>query len=333
MTQRTRYFLLGSSMVIIVGLATGLVAMYGGNLPMRSTTVGPVELAYMPGGTAAVAYANVHEVMNSEFRQKLRQVFPTGEEKDKIQSEIGVDIEHDIDTVVVGFVGNPDDKNGVALVRGRFNTPQIEAVAVQHGATVAEYNGKRMITMSGSESGAVAILEPGLLALGNATTVQAAIDAAKSGQNVTKNADVMKFVSEFDGRNTAWAVGRLEGMGLANTGLPQQAKDQLSAVQWFIVNLHVDGGVSGVLRAIARDDQAAENLRDVVRGGLAAAHLMGGRDTRLDAVINAVQVTGTGKDVAVSFTIPTEILDMINGVAGMRNLQQPGKSLQQPGKK
>lgn len=326
MTQRTRYFLLGSSMVIIVGLATGLVAMYGGNLPMRATSVGPAELAYMPGATTAVAYANVHEVMNSEFRQKLRQAFPTGEEKDKIQAEIGVDIEHDIDTVVVGFVGNPEDKNCVALVRGRFNTPQIEAVAVQHGATVADYNGKRMISMSGTESGAVAVLEPGLLALGNATSVKAAVDAAKSGQNVTKNTDVMKFVADLDGRNTAWAVGRVEGMGLADTGLPQQAKDQLSAVQWCVLSLHVDGGVNGVVRAIARDDQAAENLRDVVRGGLAAAHLMGGRDTRLDAVINAIQVTGTGKDVAVAFTVPTEILDMINGVAGIRKLQQaPGK--------
>ena len=225
MTQRTRYFLLGSSMVIIVGLATGLVAMYGSNLPMRTTSVGPAELVYMPGATTAVAYANVHEVMNSEFRQKLRQVFPTGEEKDKIQAEIGVDIEHDIDTVVVGFAGNPDDKNCVALVRGRFNTPQIEAVAVQHGGQVSDYNGKRLISMSGTESGAVAIIEPGLLALGNATSVKAAIDAAKSGENVTKNTDVMKFVAELDGRNTAWGVGRLEGMGLANTGLPQQAKE------------------------------------------------------------------------------------------------------------
>ena len=326
MTQRTRYFLLGSTIVIIVGLATGLVAMYGGNLPMRASSVGPAELVYLPGGTTAVAYANVHEVMNSQFRQKLRQVFPTGEEKDRIQNEIGVDIEHDIDTVVVGFAGNPDDKNAVALVRGRFNTSQIESVAVQHGATVADYNGKRLISMSGSEEASVAILEPGLLALGKATSVKAAIDAAKSGQNVTKNTDVMKYVGELEGRNTAWAVGRLEGMGLANTGLPQQAKDQLSAVQWCIVNLHVDGGVNGVIRAIARDDQAAENLRDVVRGGLAAAHLMGGRDTRLDAVVNAVQVSGTGKDVAVTFTVPTEILDMINGVAGIRNLQQaPGK--------
>ena len=182
--------------------------------------------------------------------------------------------------------------------------------------------------MTGSESGAVAVLEPGLLALGNTTSVKAAIDAAKDGQNVTKNTDLMKFVSELNGRNTAWAVGRVEGMGIAETGLPQQAKDQLSAVQWFVLNLHVDGGVNGVVRAIARDDQAAENLRDVVRGGLAAAHLMGGRDTRLDAVINAIQVTGTGTDVAVSFTLPTEILDMINGIVGIHNLQQ-GSGLHQ----
>ncbi len=326
MTQRTRYFLLGSSMVIIVGLATGLVAMYNGNLPMRMSSVGPAELTYLPGGTTAVAYANVHQVMNSEFRQKLRQVFPTGEEKDRIQSEIGVDIEHDIDTVVAGFIGSPDQKNAVVLVRGRFNTPQIESVAVQHGASVADYSGKRMISFNGSDSGAVAMLEPGLLLLGNETSVKGAIDAAKSGQNVTKNSDVMKYVGEVDGQNTAWVVGRVEGMGLAqNTSLPQQAKDQLSALQWFVVNLHVDGGVNGVARAVARDDQAAQNLRDVVRGGLAAAHLMGGHDTRLDAVVNAVQVTGTGKDVAVSFTIPSEVLDMLNGLAGIKNLQQPIK--------
>src|SRR5262245_37535476 len=122
MTQRTRYFLVGSSLVLIVGLGTALVAYYNGNLPTRTSSVGPAELVFVPAGTTAVAFANVHEVMNSEFRQKLRQVFPTGEEKDKIQSEIGVDIEHDIDTVVAGFTGGgPSDKTAIAIVRGRFN--------------------------------------------------------------------------------------------------------------------------------------------------------------------------------------------------------------------
>jgi hypothetical protein len=328
MTQRTRYFLIGSSLVLVVGLCTGLVAMYNGALPMRSSTVGPEELAYVPGTTTAVAFANVHEVMNSEFRQKLRQAFPTGEEKEKIQAEIGVDIEHDIDTVTAGFTGtSPSDKTGIVLVRGKFDDARIETMAVQHGGAAEEYKGKRIIVMSDhggaagnhSDTGAVAFLEPGLLALGNASSVRQAVDAASTGQNVTKNAELMKFVAELSGKNTAWAVGRLDG--LADTNLPQQAKDQLSAVQWFTANLHVDGGVSGLVRAIARDDQAAENLRDIVRGGLAAAHLMAGRDTRLDAVVNSIQVTGTGKDIAVSFTVPPEILDLINGIAGMRNLQ------------
>src|SRR5215472_85704 len=188
MTQRTRYFLVGSSLVLIVGLGTALVAYYNGSLPMRATSVGPAELVYVPAGSTAVAYANVHDVMNSEFRQKLRQVFPTGEEKSKIQSEIGVDIEHDIDTVVAGFTGDPskDNKAAIVLVRGRFNDPQIEAVAVQHGATVQQYGGKRMIVMNESGSGANgavawAVLEPGLLGFGNIDSVKQAIDASSGG--------------------------------------------------------------------------------------------------------------------------------------------------------
>ncbi|HUL72946.1 MAG TPA: hypothetical protein VLT86_07580 [Vicinamibacterales bacterium] len=339
MTRRTRYFLIGSSLVLIVGLCTGLVAYYNGALPLRTSTVGPEELAYVPGSTTAVAFANVHDVMNSEFRQKLRQAFPTGEEKDKIQTEIGVDIEHDIDTVTAGFTGvsAPDGKTAVVLVRGKFDDNRIESVATQHGGAAEQYKGKKVIVMSDhggasgdrSDAGAVAFLEPGLLALGSAASVRLAVDAAATGENVTKNAELMKYVGELTGRNTVWAVGHLEG-SLADSGLPQQAKDQLAAIQWFTANLHVDGGVSGVVRAIARDDKAAENLRDVVRGGLAAAHLMAGHDTRLDAVVNSVQVTGTGNDVAVSFTVPPEILDMINGLAGMHNLQKGPKPPAEP---
>ncbi len=323
MTQRTRYFLFGASLVLVVGLCTGLVAFYNGSLPVRASSVGPAELAYVPDGTTAVAFANVHDVMSSDFRQKLRQAFPTGEEKDKIQQEIGVDIEHDIDTVVAGFTGtSPSDKNAVVLVRGRFNTPQIEAIATQHGATVEQYNGKRMIVMSGqNETGAVAILEPGLLVLGNQTSVKQAIDSATNGQNITKNADLMKYIGQLDGRNTAWAVGRLDNLTAANSSLPQQARDQLSSVQWFVANVHIDGGVNGTLRAIARDEQSATNLRDVVRGGLAAARMMAGHDARVDAVMNSVQIGGTGTDVAVSFVLPADVLEMLNGLAAFGRMQ------------
>jgi predicted protein tyrosine phosphatase len=325
MTQRTRYFLFGSSLVLVVALCTGLVAYYNGSMPMRASSVGPAELAYVPDGTTAVAYANVHDVMNSQFRQKLRQAFPTGEEKDKIQQEIGVDIEHDIDTVVAGFRGTTaDEKNAIVLVRGRFNTQQIQDVAVQHGGTVEKYGNKPLIVMPDhgdmkGDGAAVAVLESGLLALGSTTSVKQAIDAGANGQNVTKNADLMKYVGELQGQNTAWAVGQIGA--LANdANVPQQARDQIANIQWAMINLHVDGGVNGVARAIAKDDQAAENLRDVVRGGLAAARMMAGQDARITAVMNSVQVSGTGKDVAVSFVVPNEMLDMLNGVAALGRL-------------
>ena len=338
MTQRTRYFLLGSSLFLVVALCTGLVAYYNGSLPVRSSTVGPAELAYVPVGATAVAYANVHDVMNSEFRQKLHQAFPTGEERDKLQQELGLDIEHDIDTVVAGYTGtmgagSPTSKDGIVLVRGRFNAPKIEAEITQHGGAVQQYGGKKMFVMTddhpngagadGNGSGAVAIIESNVLALGNLNAVKKAIDAGSTGQNVTKNPDLMKYIGELSGTNTAWAVGKIEGVG-TDTNIPQQARDQLANIQWCMVSAHIDGGVSGMARAIARDDKAGDNLRDVVRGGLAAARLMAGKDARIDAVINSVQVTGTGKDVGITFVVPNEVLDMINGLAGLGRLQQSG---------
>jgi len=43
--------------------------------------------------------------MDSQFRQKLHEVMPTGAEKDRLFAETGIDIERDIDTVVAGLTG------------------------------------------------------------------------------------------------------------------------------------------------------------------------------------------------------------------------------------
>src|SRR5262245_41095450 len=146
MSQRTRYFLVGSVVVMSAVLCTGLVAYYNGNLPLRASSVGPAELVYLPTDTTALAFADVHEIMNSDFRQKLKQVLPTGQEKDRLMTELGLDIEHDIDSVVAGVSGGAPAPNGaLVLVRGKFNTVQLEATAVQHGARAEDYKGKHML--------------------------------------------------------------------------------------------------------------------------------------------------------------------------------------------
>jgi hypothetical protein len=304
MTQRTRYFLTGSSLVMVLGLATGLVAYYGsGAMAMRAS--GPAELAYVPADVTAVAFADVRSVMNSEFSQRIREAMPTGEAKDELQTQIGLDLENDIDTVLAGFSGtDPSRPGGVVLVRGRFDDDLIETTAVTHGAASSEYGGKRILTSPefpyGSRSGddesetqqttagAVAFLEPGLIALGDLATVRRAIDAAATSQDVTGNQELMAFITELEVGNSAWVVTKVDEVA-SNAAdmaeLPDQFRSHVGAVQWLTASANINGGVSGTLRAEAKDLEAAEQLRDLIRGGLAAGRLLGGEDERVATLL------------------------------------------------
>jgi hypothetical protein len=341
MSARTRYFVIGAGLVLTVGLGTGLVAYYSGVLPHLGSHRGPEELSYVPADSSVVAYANVREIMNSEFRQKMRQVLPSGTERDQFQNEWGIDIEHDIDYVVAALHGGgPGNSGTLVIIHTSANPVAIEDLARRHGATVADYHGKRMLLLQSDEpkapetppasgvtitastpptTGSIAFLETSVIAVGDEMALKRAIDA-HTGANITSNAEMMTFIGDLDGQvQNAWAVGRFDDAS-KSVSLPGAVSAQLAAVQWFSLTGHVDGGVSGKLRLDARDDGSAENLRDIVRGGLALARLQMGHDTKLDTVINSLQLQGTGKTVELSFSAPPEILDVINGVAGLANM-------------
>ena len=336
MTRGTRYFLTGSAVVVTLGLGTGLVAYYNGGLPLglTSTRVGEADMAYLPADAAAVGYANVKAIMASEFRQKLRQVLPTGEELAKFRDELGVDIERDIDTVAAAYMGGlPALTSAVVIVRGRFDNGRIEEKAVSHGAIREDYKGKRLLTMASGASAsgemhemaghhavpAIAFLEPNVLALGEAAAVKKAIDAGATGENIRKNTELFALVNDVSTEGNAWFVGRLDAMA-DHAGMPSEIRDHLPAINLFAVSVHVNGGVRGSLRAEARDDKAAEQLRDVIRGILATGKLVGGDDPKVKNVMNSLQIIGSGRTVGLTFTAPPELLDLLNGVAAMHNM-------------
>ena len=71
-----------------------------------------------------MAYADVHEVMTSELRQKVHQAVPVPENgQHEFESQTGINIETDIDHVVACLDPGPDGANGAGMVlaRGRFN--------------------------------------------------------------------------------------------------------------------------------------------------------------------------------------------------------------------
>jgi hypothetical protein len=318
MTRRTRYFLLGSAGLMAIGLCTGLVAYYGGLPSFTASTTGPQELRYVPAEAALVGYANVRDVMSSDFRQRVHNVIPKHErEQNELEKHTGINIERDVDHVVAALLKMdvPQTKNstGMVLARGRFDNVKLEALAREHNAVIEEYKGKRLIRPA-AETGhargpAVAFLEPGLIALGDDATLRRAIDThAGAGQNVTTNKEMMGLIGDVEGASNAWAVGRFDSLP-ARANLPPQVMSQIPAMRYFVAAGRVNGGISGTLRVDARDDESAKNLRDVVTGILALARLQAGSRPELQAMVQSLQLTGTGKTVALSFSVPAQVID------------------------
>jgi|SRR4051812_21499043 hypothetical protein len=334
MTKKTRFFLAGSTAVMAAGLCTGLLAYYSGGFPSLSASrTGPAELSYIPADAAVVAYANVGEIMSSQLRQRLKQSMPDERGQREFQEATGIDIERDIQYVVAAVIApGSTTTSGLVVARGNFNPTQLETLAREHGGVIEDYKGKRLIKVShapedtrvqaeADPSGtprlhqqthpmALAFLEPGLVSIGSEEAIKSSIDASLTARSITSNDDMMELVSDIERGNNAWAVGRFDA--LANQArLPDQIRNQIPSVKTFAVMTHIDGGVSGTLRAEARDDQAADNLRQVVQGFLALGRMQAQSDPKVAAMLQTLQLSGSGKTVALSFTVPSEIFEML----------------------
>jgi hypothetical protein len=312
MTRSTRYFFAGSAAVLTAGLCTGLVAYYGGGFQALSASTGPIELRYVPPDAAVVAYADVGAIMNSELRLRIKEAMPMQEKgQEEFQRETGIDIERDIQYVVAAVT--PGTHSALLVARGNFNPSLLENLAVQHGGTVETYREKRLISKSevaDGKGGTLAFLEPGLVAIGDTATIKKAIDAQMTGTSIIGNDEMMTFVRDIEAGNNAWAVGRFDVL-TSHAKLPEQIARQIPPVKWFAAAGHINGGVAGLVRVEANDDQAAELFRRQVNGALAFGEMMGRSDPRAAAVLKTVQMSGSGKTVQLSFTVPGELLQMV----------------------
>lgn len=327
MTKKTRYFMVGSAAVLAAGLCVGLVAYYAGGFQPVSASSLSDELRYVPANATVVAYANVRAIMDSELRARLKQAMPIQEQGQReFQQQTGIDIELDIDYVVAAMLQPtvPAGAGGLVVARGRFDVRLLKELALEHGGTVEKYRDKELVVaptnqMVHDQTGmtmpeqhknlVLAFLEDGLIAFGDATAVKSAIDAQLTA-HITSNDEMMKLVGGIGVTPDAWAVGRFDVLA-SQADLPEQISRQIPTVKWLAVAGHVNGGLSGTLRAEARDPKSAENLRDVVRGFMALARLQSQSDPRTAGLVDSLQLEGTGNTVSLSFSVPSEILELI----------------------
>lgn len=332
MTKQTRYFLLGSATTLLLGLAVGVVAYYGGLPGMASTQSSSVarDLEYLPAEATVVAFANVREVMTSEVRQRVKRMEPEGDKgKKEFEEKTGIDIDSDIDRVLACVIpdasgSSSPEGGGFVLARGRFNQVKIEGLVREQGGRVEQYNGIRLLVYEHDKQKndrfALAFVEPGLLAIGSGDAVRKAIDSKRGGKNIASKPEVMKQIEAIDDGNI-WALGRFDVL-TTQAHLPKEMAGKLPPINMFSASGRVNGGVSGTITAQASDEQAANNLRDVVRGMLALARLQSGGNPQVQNLLQSLQMGGSGTSVSISFTLPVELLDAFAPKKG-RAAEQP----------
>ena len=317
MTRQTSYFMFGAAGVLVLGLCVGLVAYYGGGLPTLTASVaGPEELQYIPADATVVAYADIRDVMLSDFRQRVRDLEPDRDAQREFEQRTGINLEDDIDYVVssVNPRSGQDEPGGVVFLRGRFNQVQLEALAREQGGTVEEYRGTRVWFSQRRDQGepapAGAFLEPGLVALGDEASVHQAIDLQSGGLNVTANDELMALLGRIESGSNAWAVGRFDEPTMQAL-LPDQVVSQIPGLTQFSAGVRINGGISGTLTADARDDEAGQNLRDVLTGFLALARMAAGSRPELQPLLDSFQLSGVGTTVTMSLWLPSEVIELL----------------------
>ncbi len=326
--SRTRYFLLGSAAVLVGGLAVGTAAYMGG-LPMRAlaSQAGPDDLALVPAGAAVVAYANVHDVMQSEFRQRLTLAMDSKSEgRHEFQEATGIDIEQDIDSVVAAGMPKADGTGhdvGFVALRGRFDTTRIEALVSSKGGVLDEYRGARLLvpparTDEQVPSGhhgppAIALVNANLVIVGTIDAVKAAIDRQQDqgGPSILSDGEFIQMLEVLDGGSSMWAIGRSSVLMTDQSALPDQLASRLPGVKWVAASGHVNGGLRASFRVEANDAEAGRNLRDIVQGALAVARLHVDSKPELAPLLRGLQVEGTGTTVSVNVAMPSELLDLL----------------------
>lgn len=310
MTTPTRFVLLGACGVLCGGLAVGAVAFVQGGFPAleRPPSV-PSELRYFPAAASVVAYADIQGVMASDLRRRFRHAAPESEGQRDFESRTGIDLERDITQVVACLVPGVGEPVGLVVATGRFEAERLEQLAQDHGGTAEEYHGVRVVTRpSQGRELAMAFLEPGVLALGSISVVRQAIDTP-GGPGVTSNERLMGLMTEIEAGSNAWLIARMDDPA-SLAWLPDHVQTQVPPIEAFAIGSRINGGLSGRVMAEGRDEQATQNLSDVLQGFLALARMQGAARPELAPMLDAFQLTMTDRRVMLSFDLPPDLFDM-----------------------
>lgn len=313
---RSRLVVLGSSVVVTVGVLLAMGAIY---LSPARAAVGPMpaEGLILPADTRFVVGVDVRRLVQSELyttsegRRAMRpEAFADLEER------TGLNPERDLDQVVIAggpSAGSGRRQPGIVLVSGRFDRYKLSRAIETSGKGVTwkDHEGTTVYMFrEGKGADAAAFLDDNTLVFGNQPAVEAAIASRAGGKAPLRtNTSLMALLERVKPGSTFWMVGDQSLLSNLPQSIPAPggsggASLQLPAVRNLIVTGDLDPQIAVEATADTADEAAAKNLADVVRGLLALLALQGNQKPELKELASAVSVSTEVNQVHLNARIP-----------------------------
>jgi hypothetical protein len=332
MTRKSRYFLIGASVLLLAGVGGGVIAYYAYKRQATAAAGLPAELRYVPADAEIVAYADVRTVVNSELRRELERVAREPREgRAEINDFAGIDVEKQVHHVVAylqSLDGVEDGASGpplaLVMVQGTFEQARVEQFIQDHGGTIADYNGKHIATHQGRRRPggaepaqrdvemAVGFVRPDLMAFGQASLVRRALDVPEQGTkdgDITSNEEMIRLIREASG-GTAWAVGKFDAMS-RRMGMPSSMRQQIPPLRLVSAVAQINGGMRATVKAETANDAAADQVRDVLRSFISLIRLQAGDKPDIQSALKTIELSGSGSTVQLSFAMSPQTLKAI----------------------
>lgn len=304
-----------------VGLAVAMWLGAGsGSAAIDEPTAATLE--YVSEEASVVAYANVRALMASPLRARLRELSAAHPAIGVLEEWSGASLERDVDDIVFAGEDAAGDGRLLLILAGRFDSRRPAAYARDHGGRIEAHDGTQIV-LAPRPSGEVAMALPasGQMLVGDAASVRRALDTkAGAARAISDSAGFMSVVAGLE-PSAAWSVTAFQTFA-TRSALPAEVAAQLPPIDWLAVSGQFMPAARGQLRAAARDERAAQNLREVMRGFVALARMQGARNRELRGALDTVTLGGEGAIVSLSFDLTPGVLSLIDA-QGVWRLAMP----------
>jgi len=206
---------------------------------------------YLPDNSEMVLAVNVRQLFESPLIQKhfaeaLRRYLETEPHWQELQKALPIDLTKDVSSMVLSGPTPPREGKGLAIVRGKFDVPKLQAAAAAYAGKQADAlaihkSGNRLIYQFKNSTAATfaAFLDDGTLALAPSREALDDAIARKDGKKQASLAkDLETLIADADARQTLWLVA------LATPELKREFGTSPQTQKLFANLVHLKGGLT-----------------------------------------------------------------------------------------